>query len=86
MKMMYSFYDEKACFFLPPVVIENFASLSRSLRSAASENMDAPFVRYPSDFVIYEVGSFDELTGVVSGVSPPTRVATMAEVLAQLST
>lgn len=86
MKSVFSFYDDKACFFLAPVVIENFASLARSIRAAAAENADAPFVRYPSDFIVYEIGSFDEETGLLSGFDIPNRISSVAEILAQSST
>lgn len=86
MQSVFSFFDDKAQFFLPPVVIHNFASLARSLRAAAAENVDAPFVRHPHDFIIYEIGTFDDETGLISGLDIPNRISSVAEVLAQSST
>ncbi|AXH74725.1 MAG: nonstructural protein [Microviridae sp.] len=86
MSRLFAFYDDKAMFFMPPAVAANENAIMRSLRAAKDEMPDAPFVRYPGDFILYDVGSFDEQTGVVDGLAVPRRVATFSEIFAQFAT
>lgn len=86
MSQLFAFFDDKAMYFMPPVAAPNAASMMRSLRAAAAENVDAPFVRHPNDFILYEIGTFDDSTGLVDGKVVPVRVATFSEIFAQFPT
>ncbi|AXH75136.1 MAG: nonstructural protein [Microviridae sp.] len=81
MQKIYSFYDEGAKFFGPPIASQNLSMIQRSLRAAAAENAQVPFLQYPAEFVVYEIGAFDEETGAIEATTPPARLQTVADIL-----
>lgn len=81
MQKIYAFYDEGAKFFGPPIAAQNISMIQRSLRAAAAENAQVPFLQYPREFVLYELAAYDEETGRIEPTTPPARLQSVAEIL-----
>lgn len=81
MQKIYSFYDEGAKFFGPPVAAQNISMIQRSLRAAAAENAQVPFLQYPAEFIVYEIGAFNEETGAVEPTTPPARLQSVSDLI-----
>lgn len=90
MVKIFSFYDERAQYFHPPFTAQNIVAVARTVHAMAEGNSDAPFIKYPKDFVLYEVGSWDDDIGRVEAVEPPERLQSAYELVhdlgAQLAT
>lgn len=66
---IYSVKDTKAEAFLPPWYAPTNASAIRSFSTAVNDSTH-DFAKYPSDFVLYQLGSFDDNTGVITAMEP----------------
>lgn len=67
--IMFSVYDGKAQCFSRPFFEKNVAGAMRSWEEACKEP-SSPFCKYPSDFVLYQIGEFDEDTGKFEDFQP----------------
>lgn len=63
-KKIFCILDEKANAFLTPFVSENAATATRALQGAANDKQSFLGL-YPEDYSVYELGSFDDQTGVI---------------------
>lgn len=70
---LFSFYDEQASFFLPPFAAANSTLVSRTLAQMVAEKADLPYVMYPRSFTLFELASFDELSGIITRYDLPLR-------------
>jgi len=67
---VFTIWDLKANLHLRPFADANTVSAIRGFERAA-EDPESPFKRYPQDFVLKEIGEFDEMTGrIVLNESP----------------
>lgn len=62
---IFSVYDNKAAAFLPPFFMSNTAVAQRAFSDAVSDPSHA-FAKNPTDYNLFEVGSFDDLTAVIT--------------------
>lgn len=70
MKLLaYSVRDEKVEAFLPPFFVRSKGEAIRSFTQAV-DKPDHPFAANVSDFVLYEVGSFDDVAGTFAFQEP----------------
>jgi len=77
---MFSVQDLKLGAFSPPFSASNEATAVRTVSDMLSANPRHPFALHPGDYVLYEVGQFDELTGmVVQGV--PRSVCSVSDLV-----
>lgn len=59
-----SVYDVKAEFFGTPVFVKSTGEAIRSFGDAVnSKEKDNNFAKYPQDFILFEIGEFDDATG-----------------------
>lgn len=65
LKKVYSIYDEKACFFSAPYVSTNDLTALRSFSQVATDP-HTEIHRFPTDYSLYEIGTFDDFTGVMT--------------------
>lgn len=66
---IYAIRDIKAEHFLPPFISFNDNTASRQLSDAVnSEGHD--FNRNPADYSLWNLGSFDASTGVITAINP----------------
>lgn len=69
MKNLYSVYDRKAQAFTHPVIMifEKDGLAHRALKAAAnSQQLGDLIARYPEDFELWRLGTFDEVSGDVA--------------------
>lgn len=63
MKKAFSVYDNKAGFYMAPFFLQSTAEGIRSFTDAANDPHIA-ISKHPEDYTLFELGSFDDQTGV----------------------
>lgn len=66
---VFSVRDEKVEAFMPPFFARARGEAVRSFMQAVAEN-GHPFSKSREDFVLYEIGSFDDISGRFTSVEP----------------
>lgn len=61
--------DAVAQAYLPPFHARSEGEARRSFSNEVN-NPDSPFNRHSADFILYHIGSFDELTGEIQTIAP----------------
>lgn len=61
--------DMKALAFLQPFFSQSSMSAIRAFGDAC-EQKDTPFNKHPEDYVLYEIGGYNDDTGMLTAVSP----------------
>lgn len=72
--------DIKAECFLPVQTFKTKVDGIRAFETAVN-NPDSQFNKYPEDFIMHEIGDFDELTGITKIHDRTIVIATAAELL-----
>lgn len=67
--LAFSLYDTKTAVFSPPFFMNHLGSAMRAVEELASDKRTL-VGRYPSDYHFFQIGSFDESTGVMESVPP----------------
>lgn len=65
MKKLISLYDNKSQSFTPPITYTTQGVAVRQIESEM-EHKDSMLHKYPDDYTIYELGTFDENTGIIT--------------------
>lgn len=65
----YSLYDEKAGSFSPPFFMASEGLALRAVSDLLQDRNTTP-ARHPNDFMLYQVGSFDDFTGAFDPIKP----------------
>lgn len=75
-----SIYDSKAGFFGQPV---STVAKGAALRSFQDEvNTDgSTYARHPEDFSLFEIGTFNQDTGMIEPLKAPLQIATALELV-----
>lgn len=63
---LYSIYDKVCCEYNPPFVCKNMATAIRNMRDSLKDAKQSIIAMHPEDYVLYEIGTFDKDTGIVS--------------------
>lgn len=74
---MFSLFDVKAGAFAQPFYSVNAGMAQRNV-AAAMESGEAIFAKFPEDFQLFRVGTFNDLTGLVEAVTPPHCVCVVS--------
>lgn len=61
---IFSVYDSKVCAYDRPVYCERPAEAKLSINEAA-KNPDSTFYKYPGDYTLFEIGTFDDSNGAI---------------------
>lgn len=69
----YSIFDSKAAVFGPPIFFQNSALAIRSFTDYANDP-SMMIHRHPEDFSLFQIGTFDDNTGVLSSITPVSLV------------
>lgn len=77
---VFSVFDSKAAAYLPPFYAPTAGSALRSFMDAISK-ADHPFGKYPEDYTLFELGSFDDSTGKFDCLSTPVSRGTAIELV-----
>lgn len=75
--ILISVFDKKARRYGPPQPFDHVTQALRSYLAFARQKPDAMQVQFCEDYDIYEVGQFDEVTGVVTPTVPAGYVESM---------
>lgn len=77
---LYSVKDKTSGVFLQPFVARSDVDATRQLAAAFEDPafMQTPAGRYPQDFVLYGIGTFDDVDGDV-GSNGPRSIATLSD-------
>lgn len=62
---MFSVFDSKAACYDKPFVLRNKAEALRGWADVANDSKTM-IGKYPADYTLFEIGSFDDLTGVIT--------------------
>ena len=76
MKSVFCLYDDKARHFGSPIVDVSMGALIRGLNDLVAAG-DSVVAKHPGDFVVYDMGSFDDLNGVFELRTPALRIGTV---------
>lgn len=71
---VFSVYDAKIKSFMRPFVDQHTGSALRSFEEACKEPT-SPFSKFASDFVLHEIATFNDETGVLTAHNPLIRQA-----------
>lgn len=78
--MVFSIYDEKALIFATPFFMSTNGQAIRGFMDLAKDPNS--FVsKHPSDYKLYQLGEYDDLTGVFTNVNAPIFLASGSEIL-----
>nr|QJB19199.1 MAG: nonstructural protein [Microvirus sp.] len=77
---LFSVLDVKANLFLKPISESTTAHAIRSFDAAVNGN-DSVFSRYPDDFALCELGTFDEFTGLLTPLPAYVNLGSARSVL-----
>lgn len=66
LKTLYSVYDRKSKTYATPFTEIADGTAIRAMQDLIANNQNHPFARYPEDFELVRVGSFNEIDGSIS--------------------
>ena len=69
-KNLYSIYDKKSETYMQPFVELTDGTATRQCMDLLL-NTNAPFAKYPEDFTLMRIGSWDEIAGMPTADNPP---------------
>lgn len=76
---VYAVYDQAAKAYLAPFFLNNDEMAIRIFRDCANSN-DHQFGRFPSDYTLFHLGTFDDTTGMLESWAPQ-KIISALEVL-----
>lgn len=72
-KFFYSVYDSKAKVFSNPFTSVNHLTATRDFNRAANDP-SSDISKFPEDYTLYEIGSFDDVLGILVPHENPTNL------------
>lgn len=75
---IFTVHDNKAQAYFPPMTMKSSAEAIRSFDQAC-QDINSNFNKYPSDFILMEIGTFDEQTGQINPLQSPIILASASE-------
>ena len=79
---VYSVFDDKADFFLPPF-FQTTEGQARRVFSDAVKQKDHPFALNPHDFHLYHLGEYDDMVGMITSLDKPKLLVSAKEIANQ---
>lgn len=73
MMHLYSVYDQKSEVWGAPFPLRSNGEAVRGFQDACS-NKDSMLGKYPADFVLFQIGTFDDATGVLMPCDNPINL------------
>ncbi len=78
-KNLYTIYDKKSEIYAPPFVELTDGTAVRMVTDLLSTS-NTQFAKYPNDYTLVRIGSYDELTGIPSHDYPPITVMELSDI------
>ncbi|AXH72221.1 MAG: nonstructural protein [Microviridae sp.] len=75
---IYSVYDSKAEAYIQPIFSTNKATAIRSFAQAANDE-NTEFNRHAADYTLFEIGTWDEITGLITPDETKTPLGSALE-------
>jgi len=72
---VFSVFDDKAKAYLPPFFLHTSGMAFRAFQDACRDE-GHQFCKHPEDYVLFEIGEFDDVKGVLTGLTPHSVVVT----------
>lgn len=82
MLQIYTVYDKKIQTYMSPSAVPHETVLTRNLTEVANDPASS-IAKYPTDFELYLLGTFDQTTGVVTTSKQPQFVMNLSELITQ---
>jgi hypothetical protein len=79
MEYLYSIFDSKAEGYSPPFCAKTDGLATRVVKGAVVPGTS--LYDYPADFTLYRIGSFDPVSGIVTGNAPAQFVANVSSLI-----
>ena len=73
-------FDQKAKAYMTPFFMSEVGMATRSFTDMVNKE-DHPLASHPEDYVLFEVGQFDDTTGLLSAYDGPELVVTALQVV-----
>lgn len=82
--MLYSIHDTVAGVFMSPFVARSRVDAMRQIAAskASPDVASTPVASKPHDFALYELGSYDDESGVITPAVPAVRLASVGDIWA----
>lgn len=77
---LFAIYDTKAAYFMSPWPCRNEGIAKREFASACS-NSESAMGKFPADYVLHEVGEYNDIDASVKSSTPAIRIADGVEIL-----
>ena len=78
-KNLYSIFDKKSATFMQPFVELTDGTATRQCMDLL-QNPNTPFSKFPEDFTLMRIGSWDELKGEPKGEVPPEFIVELSTI------
>lgn len=78
MLKVYSVYDSKSSLFGSPFFIPSEPQARRAFSDVVNDSSTI-VSRHPSDFILYQIGEFDESVGLLSSITPVLSLGNASE-------
>lgn len=80
--VVFSVRDEKAQVFSPPVLALNVAMMMRSISDLLMDGKH-PYAKHPEDYVLYDLGVFDDNTAAFSFPAAPKSLVVLRDLISR---
>ncbi len=77
----FTIYDTKAKAYLPPFFLGETGQAVRHFTDAVNDGQSA-FNKHPEDYTLFEIGGYDDATGLVNSFEGPELVCTALQCVA----
>lgn len=78
---IFTIYDSKAQAFLQPFFSVNLATAARACADVVADPA-TPFNKHPEDYVTFQIGHFDDLTGEITPTNVPVNLGPLSALTA----
>lgn len=72
---VFSVFDSKLQVWMNPMVMQHTGQAERMWMEIVNDGQSLPS-KHPSDFALYQVGEFDDNSGMLTALAAPTQVMT----------
>lgn len=80
-KLMFSIFDKVSELYEPPFIEVNKGTAMRRVTDLMQSNPQSPLTKFPDNYTLVEVGSWDELGGIPFNKKAPETVIELVELL-----